>query len=421
MAFISELTDRPVTDIDGTRIGVVKDVVARPIKEFKHPVVDAIVVRGKEGDRTIAYSELAALLSAAIPLKRPSKEIADYQLQDDDIRLVQDVLDKQILDTDGARVVRVNDIELARINGNVIVTNVDIGVKGILRRIGLEKLGRWATRYMKNEPSSGTISWDFVEPLVHDQSMRLKVPASKLADLHPSDIAEIISDLNRAEHSDLLNKLDIKQLADTLEEVEPDFQADLLGHFPDEKVADVLEEMSPDEATDLLAELPDERRQGLLKLMERDEAEEVRELLRYEEDTAGGLMTTEYVSVTPDLTAAQAIEHLRRLSEEAELLYYVYVTDAEEHLLGVFSLSDLIMAQPDTPVTEFMHKRVISVELDTQQDEIAQIVAKYNLIAVPVVDAEDHLHGIVTADDALDKILPTSWKKRLPHFLGAHQ
>ncbi len=251
--------------------------------------------------------------------------------------------------------------------------------------------------------------------------MRLKVPASKLADLHPSDIAEIISDLNRAEHSDLLNKLDIKQLADTLEEVEPDFQADLLGHFSDEKVADVLEEMSPDEATDLLAEMPDERRQGLLKLMERDEAQEVQELLQYEEDTAGGLMTTEYVALTPDLTAAQAIEQLRHLGEEAELIYYVYVIDAEEHLLGVFSLSDLIMAQPETPVTQFMHKRVITVDLDTKQDEVAQIVAKYNLIAVPVVDAEDHLHGIVTADDALDKVLPTSWKKRLPHFLGAHQ
>jgi CBS domain-containing protein/sporulation protein YlmC with PRC-barrel domain len=421
MAFISELTGRPVTDIDGTRIGVVKDVVARPIKEFKHPVVDAIVVRGKEGERTVPYSELAALLSAAIPLKRPSKEIPDYQLQEDDIRLVQDVLDKQILDTEGARVVRVNDIELARINGNVIVTNVDIGVKGILRRIGLDRLGRWAARYSRSEPATGTISWDFVEPLVHDQSMRLKVPASKLADLHPSDIAEIISDLNRAEHSDLLNKLDLEQLADTLEEVEPDFQADLLGHFSDEKVADVLEEMSPDEATDLLAELPDERREGLLKLMERDEAEEVRELLRYEEDTAGGLMTTEYVTVTPDLTAAQAIAELRKQGEDAELLYYVYVTDAEEHLLGVFSLSDLIMAQPDTPVTQFMHKRIISVELDTEQDEIAQIVAKYNLLAVPVVDAEDHMHGIVTADDALDKVLPTSWKKRLPHFLGAHQ
>jgi Mg/Co/Ni transporter MgtE len=147
----------------------------------------------------------------------------------------------------------------------------------------------------------------------------------------------------------------------------------------------------------------------------------VRELLRYEEDTAGGLMTTEYVTVTPDMTAAQAIEHLRKVGEEAELIYYVYVLDQEEHLLGVFSLSDLIVAQPDTPITYFMHKRVISVELGTHQDEIAHIVAKYNLIAVPVVDAEDRLHGIVTADDALDKVLPTAWKKRLPHFLGAHQ
>jgi len=421
MAFISELTGRPVTDIDGTQIGVLKDLVARPLKELRHPVVDAIVVRGKGGDRTVPYTELAALLSAAIPLKRPSKDISDYQLQDDDIRLVADVLDKQILDTDGARVVRVNDIELVRINGDVVVSNVDIGVRGILRRIGLDKLGRWASRRFKTEAASGAISWEFVEPLVHDQSMRLKVPSSKLADLHPSDIAEIISDLNRAEHSDLLNKLDIEQLADTLEEVEPDFQADLLEHFPDEKVADILEEMSPDEATDLLAELPDERRQGLLKLMESEEANEVRELLRYEEDTAGGLMTTEYVAVQPDMSAAKTIEHLRQVGEEAELLYYVYVVDKEEHLLGVFSLSDLIIAQPDTPITHFMHKRVVSVELGTKQDEIAQIVAKYNLIAVPVVDSEDHLHGIVTADDALDKVLPTAWKKRLPHFLGAHQ
>jgi len=421
MAFISELTGRPVTDIDGTQIGVLKDLVARPLKDLRHPVVDAIIVHSKAGDRTVPYSDLAALLSAAIPLKRPSSEIPDYQLQDDDIRLVADVLDKQILDTDGARVVRVNDIELVRINGDVIVSNVDIGVLGILRRIGLEKLGRWAARRFKTDTSAGAISWDFVEPLIHDQSMRLKVPSSKLAALHPSDIAEIISDLNRAEHSDLLSKLDIKQLADTLEEVEPDFQADLLEHFSDEKAADVLEEMSPDEATDLLAELPDERRQGLLKLMEADEADEVRELLRYEEDTAGGLMTTEYVAVAPNMTAAQTIEHLRKVGEEAELLYYVYVVDKEEHLLGVFSLSDLIIAPPDTPITHFMHKRVVSVELSADQNEIAQIVAKYNLIAVPVVDAEDHLHGIVTADDALDKILPTSWKKRLPHFLGAHQ
>jgi CBS domain-containing protein/sporulation protein YlmC with PRC-barrel domain len=419
MAFISELTGRPVTDIDGAQIGVLKDLVARSYKEFAHPVVDAIVVRGAAGERMIPYNDLAALLSAAIPLKRPAAEIPRYETREDDLLLVEDVLDQQILDTDGARVVRVNDIELVRVNGNVVVSNVDIGVLGILRRLGLEKVGRWVAKRLKADLSTGTISWEFVEPLKHDQFMRLKVPVEKLADLHPSDIAEIISDLSRAEHGELLHKLDLKRLADTLEEVEPDFQANLIQHFPDETVADVLEEMSPDEATDLLAELPTERRQGLLRLMQAEEAEEVRELLRYEEDTAGGLMTTEYVTVQPERTAAQTIEQLRKIGADAELIYYVYVTDAEEHLIGVFSLSDLIVARPETPVTEFMHKRVVSVELEAEQDEIAQIVAKYNLMAVPVVDAENRLHGIVTADDALDKILPTAWKKRLPHFFGA--
>jgi magnesium transporter len=418
MAFVSELTGRPVTDVDGTQIGVLKDLVARSYKEFPHPVVDAIVVHGAKGDKAVPYVDLAALLSAAIPLKRPMAEIAAYEFRENDIRLVDDVLDKQILDTDDARVVRVNDVELLRVNGNVIVSNVDVGMLGILRRIGLEKLGMWFVHRFNPDLSGSTISWNFVEPLVHDKFMRLKVPVEKLAELHPSDIAEIISELNRAEHNDLLQKLDIKQLADTLEEVEPDFQADLLGHFTDEKAADVLEEMSPDEAADLLNELPPERSQGLLKLMEKEEAEEVRELLRYEEDTAGGLMTTEYVSVFSDMTAEQTIEHLRKVGEEAELVYYVYVTDNQEHLIGVFSLSDLIVAKPETPILDFMHKRVVSVELDTEQDELAQIVAKYNLLAVPVVDSENRLHGIVTADDALDKVLPTAWKKRLPHFFG---
>jgi sporulation protein YlmC with PRC-barrel domain len=225
MAFISELTGRPVTDIDGTRIGVLRDLIARPIKGFGHPLVNAIVVHGRSGERVIPYTDLAALLSAAIPLKRALGASAPYEPQDEDIRLIADVLDKQILDTDGARVVRVNDIELVRVNGDVIVSNVDISVLGILRRIGLEKFGRWAASRLKSDLSAGFISWDFVEPLVHDQSMRLKVPSSKLAQLHPSDIAEIISDLNRSDHQNLLHRLDLKQLADTLEEVEPDFQA----------------------------------------------------------------------------------------------------------------------------------------------------------------------------------------------------
>jgi len=152
--------------------------------------------------------------------------------------------------------------------------------------------------------------------------------------------------------------------------------------------------------------------------MEDDEAEEVRKLLTYPEDTAGGLMTTEFAVVRPNLTASQTIKHLRMIGEEIELLYYVYVTDESGHLIGDFSLPDLIMALPGTQVSEFMNKRVVSVHLTDEQDEIAQVVAKYNLRAVPVVDDNECLHGIVTADDALDKIIPTSWKKRLPRFFG---
>jgi magnesium transporter len=418
MAYLSELTGRPVTDIDGSRIGFLKDLVASTRKEFAHPVIDAVVVQRGNDQFIVPYGDLAALLSAAIPLKRPMADIQPYQVKEEDLLLVKDVMDKQILDTDDARVVRVNDIEIVRINGNVVVSNVDIGLRGILRRIGMEGLGKWLSRWTK-DPSKGVISWDFVEPLRHDQSMRLKVPAAKLAELHPSDIAEIIGDLSRAETSDLLGNLDIKRLADTLEEVEPDYQAHLIGHLSNDQVADILEEMAPDEAADLLAELPQARSRDLLNLMEKEEADDVRDLLKYEEDTAGGLMTTDYVTVFPDMTAVQTIDHLRKIGEEAELVYYVYVTDMEEHLVGVFSLSDLICAQPESLVTEIMHKRVVSVELDTEQDEVAKVVAKYNLIAVPVVDAQNRLQGIVTSDDALDKVLPTHWKKRLPHFFGA--
>jgi magnesium transporter len=157
----------------------------------------------------------------------------------------------------------------------------------------------------------------------------------------------------------------------------------------------------------------------LLDLMEVDDAKDVRKLLLFHEESAGGLMTTDYVSVQPELTAEETIRYLRKVGDEAELIYYVYVTDPTNHLIGVFSLSDLIMAQPEIKVIEFMYKRVVSVNLKDQQDEIAQVVSKYNLMAVPVVDDQNVLHGIVTADDALDQIIPTAWKKRLPRFFGA--
>jgi magnesium transporter len=417
MAFVSELIKRPITDLQGRQIGVLKDIVARSHKEIIHPVVEAIQIEQHGQTSLVPYKDIAALLSAAVPLLVPKENIEPYQPSDEDFYLVEDVLDKQIIDMDGARVVRVNDIELVRVNGHVVVCNVDIGIKGLLRRFGLaQSSGNILKRLGYNLPDS-MIAWDYVELLRRDPYMRLRVPSDKLADLHPADIAEILTDLSQSEGKEFLDSLNIEQLADTLEEVETDLQVSLVQNMSDERIADVLEEMSPDDAADLLAELPEGRSKDLLNLMEDDEAEDVRLLLKYPEDTAGGLMTTEFATVSPEMTASQAIEHLRKTAAEAEQIYYIYVVDAEERLLGVLSLSDLILAQPETPLVDFMHKRTVTVAPNEDQDELAQLVAKYNLLALPVVDEQDHLLGIVAADDALDKIIPTAWKKRLPRFI----
>jgi Mg2+ transporter MgtE len=198
--------------------------------------------------------------------------------------------------------------------------------------------------------------------------------------------------------------------------VEPEFQAELIEHMPDEKVADVLEEMEPDEAADLLADLPEDRKRDLLALMEKEDADDVRKLLAYPEDSAGGIMTTEYAAIPSNLTATDAIKVLRGMADEVEQMFYVYVVDEEQHLIGAFSLNNLIFASPGALVSDFMTTRLITVNIKDDQETVAQTVAKYDLIAVPVVDDQNHLMGIVTADDALDRVIPTAWKKRLPRF-----
>jgi len=412
MAYLSEIIGRPVTDLDGKPVGKVKDLVIRTLAEFPYPLIEAVAVEDKSVTRFLPFAAVAALFSPVVPLNYRDGEAPLFEAKEDDILLSRDVLDKQIIDTDGARVVRVNDVELVRVNGTIYVSNVDVSWLGILRRLGWIKLARVLER---RRPQNG-ISWQDVELLRRDQSMQLRVPAEKLHDLHPADLAEIVSDLNKLESGQLLDKLDVPHLADTLEEVEPDFQKEIIERMPDEKVADVLEEMEPDEAADLLADLPKGRKEDLLALMEKEDADDVRKLLTYPEDSAGGIMTTEFASIRPDLAAHQAIEALRSMADEVETMFYVYVTDEENHLLGTFSLNNLIFASPGRMVADFMVKRVVSVNLKDDQETVAQTVAKYDLLAVPVVDDQNRLHGIVTADDALDKIIPTAWKKRLPRF-----
>jgi magnesium transporter len=413
MAYLSDVVGKPVIDVEGENIGKVAEILALLTQGMPHPRVTAVQVKHKKNLTLIPIADVAALIAPIVPLNKKIEDIQPYTPKDGEIFLARDILDKLIIDINGVRVVRVNDLEVTRVNGDYFIANIDVGVGGLFRRLGVGNPGKKKNAKAEKQ---GVISWDSVELLSTDEPMRLKVPQEKLAELHPADLADILEDMDRLESGRFANRLEISQLADTLEEVETDFQAHIIEDMPDEKLADVLEEMAPDEAADLLAELPKDRSENLLGLMEVDEAKDVRKLLAYPEESAGGIMTTEYVSIPPKLNAEEAIAAVRAVGDEVEQVFYVYVTDEDNHLIGVFSLSDLIFANPKTPIMDFMHRRVAAVDLYDPQEEVARVIAKYNLLAVPVVDNDNHLHGIVTSDDALDKIIPTAWKKHLPHF-----
>jgi len=263
------------------------------------------------------------------------------------------------------------------------------------------------------------IDWEDVDPVETSiASIKLRVPHGGLAELHPADLATIIDQLAPRDRAGVLASLDDEAVADAMEEMEPDTQVEVLEDLEPARAADILEEMSPDDAADLVADLSESARDEILALMEREEAAEVEQLLGYPEDTAGGIMTTEFVSIPAHLDAAATIDRLRELEPDAETIYYVYVTDDDGRLVGVLSLRDLIVAPPHTPISEVMIREPVAVGVLADQDEVAEVVAHYNLLAVPVVDDEGRLAGIVTVDDAIDTVLPTAWKKRLPRLFA---
>jgi flagellar motility protein MotE (MotC chaperone)/sporulation protein YlmC with PRC-barrel domain len=354
----------------------------------------------------------ARLLSTAI-------DITKFRQRPNEIRLRADLQDKQIVDIDGRKVVRVNDLRLDEIEGSFRLVAVDVGAAGLLRRLGVERPWRTIARNLRLQVPERYIDWEDVDPVESSiASVKLRVPHQGLQELHPADLATIIDQLTPRDRAGVLASLDDEAAADAIEEMEPETQVEVLEDLAPERAADILEEMSPDDAADLVADLSDEAREGILALMERDEAAEVEELLGYPEDSAGGIMTTEYIAVPATLTAEQTIQRLRELEPDAETIYYVYVIDVDNHLVGVLSLRDLIVAKPETLISDVMFDEPVAVGVRSNQDEVAQVVARYNLLAVPVVDDDGHLEGIVTVDDAIDTVLPTAWKRRLPRLFS---
>jgi magnesium transporter len=313
------------------------------------------------------------------------------------LHLSRDLLDKQIVDTHGAKVVRVNDLQLSEVDGHLRLVGADVGLRGLLRRVGAESMAERVFGIAGRKLPRGIIPWHLVEPLEsRQQNVRLTLPHAKLALLHPADIADIVEEMTADERLAVFDQLDVETAAETLGEVEPEMQAAIMGDLDGERAADILEEMDPDEAADLLQDLPEETREELIDLMDEEEGADVEELLAYPEDSAGGIMTTDFLALPRDLTTGQAIERLRELQPDPALVYYLYVVDGEGRLDGNVSLRDLVVAQPDTPLTTVMNPNVLRVEADTPKEEVAALIAKYDLLALPVVDARRKLLGTVT-------------------------
>ncbi|HEX5322571.1 MAG TPA: CBS domain-containing protein, partial [Capsulimonadaceae bacterium] len=354
----------------------------------------------------------------AYTLTGPLSSIQPYMPQEHDFSLVRDVLDKQIVDVHDYRVVRVNDIRLAPMQQGqqLVLVGVDIGLRGIMRRLGLEHTIDSISRifHFRSAPAH-FIPWNDVESLpTHNagEPIKLKVSHEKLAQLHPADIGNILNQLDPVDRNELLQTLDVETAADALAEAEDKVQVSALKTLDEERAADILEEMPADEAADVLGDLDKARREELLGHMEADEREDVQELLSYKDETAGGMMTNEFVALTEDITAAQTIDYLRNLSPNAETIYYLYVTDADERLTGVISLRDLIVAKAETHISEFMITKVRSVHVNAHIEEVAHQFERYKLLALPVVDDDHRLLGIITVDDTLEQLLPDDWRRR---------
>ncbi|HLA00010.1 MAG TPA: CBS domain-containing protein [Thermodesulfovibrionales bacterium] len=409
--FISEILKKPVLDPKGDELGRVKDFVV--VRGEPLPKISSIIIERKKGFLNLPWTVLNIFNKRIISANVYGEALQSYELDEKDLLLVRDILDKQIVDVNGVKVVRVNDVKLEGYDTEAVVIAVDVGMRGILRRLGFERGGEDLMRLFKKHLPYNLISWNYIQPFEPKLTkISLTVPRQMLSELHPADIADIISQVSHKQGATFFKDLDVDVAAEALSELKPETQVDIITGMDTDKAADIIEEMPPDEAADILSDLPVDKAKEILESIEKEEAEDIQELLSHEEDTAGGLMTNVFIAYPPETTVRKAIENFKKDAEEIEIVYYIYVIDTEEKLMGVVSLRDLLLADLDTKLSDIMETKVKTVTPETDEMEVAEIISKYNLVALPVVDIEGFMFGIVTVDDVLDRILPPSAKRK---------
>ena len=401
--YLTELLGLQVYDLKGHKLGVLKDAAIVPLV---HPSrIDRYLVGGGWAWLTIRHDQVRSITFDGVFLK--DEQLTPYHADEYMLRLVRDLLDQQIIDAHGRKVVRVNDVtlECAQDEGSDVlrILEVDIGIRSIFRRLMTGVLPRQWIRTLQTPIAPNSIRWEFCNILEPDpqRRLRLNITGKLLETIHPADLADIVEELSPEDREAVFETLDDEVAADTLSEVDPDIQASILESLETEKAADIVEEMAPDEAADVLAELEEETSKEILEEMESEPKTDVSELLEFEEDTAGGLMNTEYVALRDDARVADAMRELKANEELLETLNTLFLVDTADHLVGAIPLARLFIGSPETPLKDLLSDDVIRVSEKEDQDRVTEIFDKYNLFTVPVVDEDGKLSGVITADDVI--------------------
>jgi magnesium transporter len=415
MLYLSQILSSPVVDAANEKIASISDILVKYGSD-EYPPVIGLVARFRRRNVFIPGRNIAELSTGGARMSSAKLDLTPFERREGEVLLAKDVLDNQLIDVDGKRVVRVNDVQLIDAGDHWRVSGADISLQGFLRRL-------MPKGFFGSSRPVEVIDWADVGYLATDTAtvtVQLKSSKDKLSRLHPVEIAQLAETLSPIHRTEVVESLDNETAADTLEEMSTEAQARILEDMDEERAADILEEMSPDDAVDVLGELSEEKAEELFNLMEDEERADVAELMPYEHDTAGGVMTTEFIVFPQDLTVGETIARLREMAETPNMIYYLYVVETEGSwkLTGLLSLRSLILADPTKKLSEVMRSDFTFAHPSDTAQEAAHTIAEYNLLALPVVDDHGEIAGIVTVDDAMEILLPRTLQRRVPRLFS---
>ncbi len=408
MFYLSNMLGQPVLDSTGEKLGVVSDLAISTGEVF--PRITSLAFKGP--GRTpfmISWRKYVGDFDEdQVVLNTEAHNIRFSYLQPDEVLLARDLLDQQIVDTQGMKIVRVNDLKLSPSGTQLRLLGAEVGVRGILRGLHpvIERAVVSIAKAFRHKIDEKIIAWNYMDLLDRDLSkVQLSVTHKRLDELHPADVADILEQLDPKQRAEVFKHLDESRTAEVIAELEDEYQAEALDDLDESQASGLLRQMDPDDAADIIRDLPYEKAETLLRLMGVEDAREVRSLLGYKENTAGGMMTTQFVAGSENDTVGDTIEVLRGLDEDFPTVHYVYVLEEDtEKLVGVLSMRTLVIAHNSDTLGSVMYTDVISVGPDEHEDDVVADISKYDLLAMPVVDEASCLLGLVTVDDALDVI-----------------